>query len=91
MNALYLIIEMFLDLLALLLSPAVQKNPDIVAVRTTQTAVLIAPLIFALKCVDAVFLLMQFLSRQGTHRIAVVEIIPRIDLLFHQISVLRQI
>ena len=91
MNALYLIIEMFLDLLALLLSPAVQKNPDIVAVRTTQTAVLIAPLIFALKCVDAVFLLMQFLSCQGTHRIAVVEIISRIDLLFHQIFVLRQI
>ena len=91
MNALYLIIEMFLDLLALLLSPAVQKNPDIVAVRTAQTAVFIAPLIFALKCVDAVFLLMQFLSRQGTHRIAVVEIIPRIDLLFHQIFVLRQI
>ena len=86
-----LVIQMFLYILALLLSPAIQKYPHVMAVRAAEAPVFITPLILPLKRIDTVFLLMKLLSRQRPHRLRAVQIIARIHLLLYQVASLRQI
>ena len=91
MDSAHLIIQMLLHVIPLLKSPFIKELPDLMTVGTAEPAVFITSFILAFKCIDAVFLLMELLACKGSHCIAVVEIIPGVNLLFHQVLVLRQV